>query len=112
VDPVRVCTVMDRLSEQAAGRVRAGASPSGDAADLVVNATPLGLREDDQLPFDPTRLAPGTVVADIIMTPRETRLLRAAAAHGLPVHHGIHMLSEQVRMYREFFGLSQAGQPD
>jgi shikimate dehydrogenase len=111
VDRARVRAVLDRLSGQAAGRVSEGATPVADAADLVVNATPLGLQEDDQLPFDPTRLAPGTVVADIIMTPRETRLLRAAAACGLPIHHGEPMLSEQLRMYRDFFGLHRAGHP-
>lgn len=111
VDQGRVETILDRLSEVGAGRVRGASTPVGDAADLVVNATPLGLREDDPMPFDPTLLAQGTVVADIIMTPRETRLLRAASAHGLPIHHGAPMLREQLRMYREFFNLTPAGPP-
>jgi shikimate dehydrogenase len=53
----------------------------------------------------PEALSPGTVVADIIMKPRETRLLRAAAALGHRVHYGIHMLTGQVDSYRVFFGL-------
>ncbi|MBZ6285791.1 shikimate dehydrogenase family protein [Streptomyces olivaceus] len=105
VDRARVRTVLDRLSGIAGGRLHEGTPPAGDTADVMVNATPLGLRTDDPLPFDPTRLAPGTVVADIIMSPRETRLLRTAASHGLPVHHGDHMLTHQLRLYRDFFGL-------
>jgi shikimate dehydrogenase len=50
-------------------------------------------------------------LADIIMTPRDTRLLRTASACGLPIHHGASMRSEQLRMYREFFGLYPAGRP-
>lgn len=111
VDPAKVRTALDRLSEHAAGIAREGSDPADDAADLVVNATPLGLKQDDQLPFDPTRLTPGTVVADIIMTPRETRLLRTAADCGLPVHHGEPMLFEQLRMYRDFFDLNRDRQP-
>jgi shikimate dehydrogenase len=45
------------------------------------------------------------VVADIIMKPRETRLLREAAALGHRVHYGIDMLEGQVALYRAFFGL-------
>ena len=105
VDPARVRTLLDRLSDHAPGVVRHAATPYDDKADLMVNATPLGLAQDDPLPFDPTRLTPGTLVADIIMTPPETPLLRTAAAHGLPTHRGAPMLTEQLRLYREFFEL-------
>jgi shikimate dehydrogenase len=37
------------------------------------------------------------------MKPRETRLLREAAARGHRIHHGIHMLEGQLNSYREFF---------
>nr|AXL06299.1 shikimate dehydrogenase [uncultured bacterium] len=70
-----------------------------------MNATPLGLRPGDPLPFRPDSLAPRSVVADIIMKPRETRLLREAAALGHDVHYGIHMLDGQLDSYRAFFGL-------
>ncbi|MGW5449875.1 hypothetical protein [Streptomyces asiaticus] len=43
--------------------------------------------------------------ADIVMKPRETRLLREAASLGHPVHYGIRMLDGQVASYRAFFGL-------
>jgi shikimate dehydrogenase len=73
--------------------------------DFAINATPCGLAPDDPLPFDPTALAERTIVCDIIMKPRETRLLQAAQARGLPVHHGHHMLDAQIPMYLEFLGI-------
>jgi shikimate dehydrogenase len=45
------------------------------------------------------------VVADIVMKPRHTRLLRAAAELGYQVHPGIHMLTHQIDLYRDFFHL-------
>ncbi|MPY33710.1 shikimate dehydrogenase [Streptomyces adustus] len=108
LDPARVRALVDRLSAHAPGVVRHSPLESARDADIVVNATPLGLREDDPLPFDPARLGPNTLVADIIMTPPETRLLRTAAALGLPVHPGAPMLLRQLDLYREFFGLRRS----
>ena len=45
------------------------------------------------------------MVCDIIMKPKETRLLKAAQARGMRVHHGHHMVDAQVPMYLEFFGI-------
>jgi shikimate dehydrogenase len=61
------------------------------------------LREADPLPFPIDGLNPEAVVADIIMKPAETRLLREAAARGLRIHPGLPMLAEQIPLYREFF---------
>ncbi|RSN72162.1 shikimate dehydrogenase family protein [Actinomadura sp. WAC 06369] len=94
-----------RLDAHWPGRTAVSAEPLLDGADIAVNATPLGLRAGDPLPFRPDRLPPGAVVADIIMEPRETRLLRTAAALGHRVHYGIHMLEGQVGSYRAFYGL-------
>ena len=73
--------------------------------DFAVNATPVGLKPEDALPFDPARLPKATLVCDIIMKPRETRLLQAAQARGMRVQHGQHMMDAQVPMYLEFLGL-------
>jgi shikimate dehydrogenase len=73
--------------------------------DYAINATPWGLRPEDPLPFEPSLLPAKTVVCDIIMKPKETRLLKAAHARGMRVHHGHHMVDAQVPMYLEFFGI-------
>lgn len=83
------------------------AAPPGPV-DVAINATPLGLQPGDPLPFDPARLAAGTTVCDIVMKPRETPLLARAAAQGLAVHHGNHMLDAQILLYLRFFGLDVA----
>jgi shikimate dehydrogenase len=74
--------------------------------DYAINATPAGLKPGDPLPFDPARLPQGTMVCDIIMKPRETRLLQAAQARGMRVQHGQHMMDAQVPMYLEFLGIA------
>ena len=73
--------------------------------DFAINATPCGLGPDDPLPFDPAALSGQTIVCDIIMKPRETRLLQAAQARGMRVHHGHHMLDAQIPLYLEFLGI-------
>ena len=73
--------------------------------DFAINATPCGLGPNDPLPFDAAALSAQTVVCDIIMKPRETRLLQAAQARGMRVHHGHHMLDVQIPMYLEFLGI-------
>ncbi|MFD0205632.1 MULTISPECIES: shikimate dehydrogenase family protein [Saccharothrix] len=103
-DPERVADLARRLGD----RVITATEPDLTGADVVVNATPLGLRADDELPFTLDRLGADAVVADIIMKPEETRLLARAAELGHPVHHGIHMLTHQVASYLDFFGISRA----
>jgi shikimate dehydrogenase len=96
----------------APGTAHACGEPRLAGVDLVVNATPLGLRPEDPLPFDPRTLAPGSLVADIIMHPAETALLRTAAGHGCRVQPGEPMLAHQLSFYRQFFGLGvRASEP-
>lgn len=75
--------------------------------DIVVNATPLGMKPGDPLPFDPERLAPGTFVGEVVMKEEFTPLLRAAQARGCPVQVGTDMLFEQIPAYLEFFGFGE-----
>ncbi|KUN00488.1 shikimate dehydrogenase [Streptomyces yokosukanensis] len=104
-DTAKLTALAARLDGHWPGRVHTLSGPRLRDADLAVNATPLGLRADDPLPFPLQDLAPGCAVADIIMKPRETRLLREAAARGHRIHHGIHMLEGQLNSYRAFFDL-------
>jgi shikimate dehydrogenase len=107
VSPERLEQLAQRLASRWPGQVRVSSTPVLSGVDIAINATPLGLRPDDSLPFDPSLLQSGAVVADIIMKPAETRLLQAAAQHGLPIHHGIHMLTEQIDLYRQYFRIAK-----
>jgi len=87
--------------------VRTGSNdPAG--CDVVVNATPLGMRDDDPLPFDVSRLAPETFVGEVVMKQEMTPLLRAAQARGCSFQVGTDMLFEQIPAYLEFFGFPSA----
>ncbi|CAJ59584.1 Aminoquinate/shkimate dehydrogenase [Frankia alni ACN14a] len=112
-DRAKCAALLARLDEHWPGRAAAVAvaEPALGDADLAVNATPLGLRPEDPLPFPPAALPAGCVVADIIMKPPRTRLLDAAGALGLATHPGIHMLAHQVDLYRSFFQLGPADRP-
>jgi len=80
-------------------------APPG-AVDYAINATPCGLKPADPMPFDPAQLPQSTMICDIIMKPKETRLLQAAQARGMRVQHGQHMMDAQVPMYLEFLGIA------
>lgn len=102
VDRPRVEALVFRLDERWPGIARCDAV-ADLTSDVVVNATPLGLRETDPLPVAIDTLQPEAVVADIIMKPAQTRLLHEAAARGHRTHPGLPMLAEQMPLYREFF---------
>jgi len=72
--------------------------------DVVVNATPLGMKEGDPLPMDIARIAPGTFVGEVVMKQEYTPFLRAAMEKGCPVQIGTDMLFEMIPAYLEFFG--------
>jgi shikimate dehydrogenase len=85
------------------------ADPTG--YDVVVNATPLGMKEGDPLPIDVSLLAPTTFVGEVVMKAEYTPFLRAAKEKGCQVQVGTDMLFEQIPAYLEFFGFGTAS-PD
>jgi shikimate dehydrogenase len=88
--------------------VRAGPNdPSG--FDIVVNATSQGLHPGDAPPFAVDAVAPEATVAEIIMKPERTPLVAAAAARGLRVHLGRHMLDAQVPLMTRFLDIDAGG---
>ncbi|WP_089155938.1 shikimate dehydrogenase family protein [Micromonospora sp. NBS 11-29] len=104
-DPIRLAALGGRLSAAYPGRVHTAPRPRLADADLAVNATPVGLRPADPAPFPVAELPAWAVVADIIMSPAETPLLRAARARGLAAHPGEPTLSHQIDAYLDFFRL-------
>lgn len=64
-------------------------------ADLLVQATTLGMAGNPGLPVDADWLRPPLLVADVVYTPLETPLLRAAKARGCAVLPGWGMLLYQ-----------------
>lgn len=68
-----------------------------EPVELVLNATSLGLKETDALPFDQARfsLDRTATVYDMIYRPAETPLLKSARAAGARVANGLSMLLYQ-----------------
>jgi shikimate 5-dehydrogenase len=72
--------------------------------DIVVNATPIGSRDDDAMAIDVARIDRGAWVGEVVLTPEMTPLLIAAQGRGCHVQIGADMLFEQIPRYLEFFG--------
>ena len=60
------------------------ATGSNDPAgfDIVVNATPLGMKAGDPLPMDVARISPKTLVGEVVMKQEITPFLAAARERG------------------------------
>jgi shikimate dehydrogenase len=73
--------------------------------DLIINATSLGLKKNDQVPFDVTKTSSKCIIADIIMQPEETKLLKQAQLIGRPIHYGKNMIESQIDLVGDFLNL-------
>lgn len=74
-------------------------------AELVVNATPLGLRADDPHPAAVEMLPAGAPVLDLVYGPDETAWVHAARAAGHRASDGLRMLVEQGALsFERWFG--------
>jgi shikimate dehydrogenase len=96
-----------RLSEHYPDLQVSTGSKDPQGYDLVVNATPLGMNDDDPLPMDVDRISPETFVGEVVMKQQITPFLAAAQAKGCPIQVGTDMLFEQIPAYLEFFGFGQ-----
>jgi shikimate dehydrogenase len=76
--------------------------------DIIVNATPLGMKPDDPMPLDVDGIDPESFVGEVVMKRAETPLLAAARARGCVTQIGTDMLFEQIPAYLDFFGLGPA----
>ena len=73
--------------------------------DLVVNASPLGMRGQPPLDFDWSHAPPGAIAYDIVTDPVETAFLQAARASGHSTIDGLAMLIGQAAVaFEKFFG--------
>lgn len=95
--------------------VRDVAHVSGGEADatfdVVINASPAGMKGDLRSPFPVERLKPHMLVADIAALAGETELLRAAQAAGAKTSDGVDMLQAQIALIAGFAAGLPAGAP-
>ncbi len=89
-DATRRATLVDRLAGLQRSSVVAGSTdPRG--YDIVVNATPVGMRIDDPYPLDVGQLGAGMFVGCVITAPAVTPLIAAARAKGCRTMTGTDM---------------------
>lgn len=100
VDAAKCAELVERL--RALGHA-AGHWDAASPRELVVNATPMGMKPGDALPFALSAIQAGQTVAEVIMEPATTPLLLEAQARGARIVHGRHMMNEQLEAMADFF---------
>ena len=106
-----------RLAARFGERVRSSAWQDLPAflpgADLLVNASLLGMVGQDPLELDVEALAPHAVVADVVYVPLQTHLIRDAEARGLIAVEGLGMLLHQATAgFERWFGVRPEVTPE
>ncbi|MFC7518040.1 shikimate dehydrogenase family protein [Herbaspirillum sp. GCM10030257] len=101
-DAAKAKALVAKLKELHAGAPIEVADGTQGTWDIVINSTSLGLHPDDPLPIDPKHINSRMVVADVIMQPDETALLKAAKQIGCRTHKGVHMVTSQVEYLMDF----------
>lgn len=93
MDEVRRSSLIERLASLGKAKVFAGsADPTG--FDVVVNATPAGMREGDPLPFDGGKLKPNMFIGEVITQPAVSPLVARAREIGCGAITGVDMFVE------------------
>jgi shikimate dehydrogenase len=104
IDTERAAALSLRL-QQLAGVPSSVSEARSEGFDLIVNASPLGMRADDPLPLHLGGLTAEAIVADVVISREATPLLRAARALGCHVQGGAAMTDHQVAAMATFLGL-------
>lgn len=102
IDPGRRAALLARLADRFGDRV---GQAVGDVSnvDLLVNATPIGMKADDPLPLDIAGLNATALVGDVITVPEITPLLSAARDRGCRIQTGIGMFESNIGLMADFF---------
>ncbi|KYC16322.1 shikimate dehydrogenase [Pseudomonas sp. ABFPK] len=80
-------------------------SPDASGHELVINATSMGLNENDPYPLNVESLTADQIVAEIIMQPEYTSLLKYAEKLGCKIHFGRPMLKCQIEYMAQAMGI-------
>ena len=105
--------VVNRSDERATTAVslapavaRVGKAAEASGADLVVNATPVGMTGDPGIPLDADLLHAGQLVVDLVYIPAVTPLVAAARDRGASAVNGLGMLIHQAALaFQHWTGL-------
>ena len=116
LEPIEKLCIYNRTKEKAADLIAAIHNYVPDAKlevadldnlasyDVIINATALGLYENDPMPCLLDDVKADCLICDIIMVPERTKWLAAAEEKGLACHYGRHMLDCQFAFIGKFIG--------
>jgi shikimate dehydrogenase len=99
----RTAALVSRLAALGRGVVSIAENADAQAYDIVINASPAGMRADDPLPFDVSRLAATTIVGDVVTQPPLTPIIEAARTRGCPTVTGTQMFGRVRDAIVDFF---------
>ncbi len=106
--PGKAQDIADRLTNPNGTQVRAAQSSDPSGFDLVLNASPLGLKPSDPMPCDVSRMQAHAALMDIVMKNQPSPVVRAARSRGLNAQPGFEMMIQQADLYLDFFGFAEA----
>ena len=91
-----------RKASSLAGQVgRSGSLSEAEGVDVIINATPIGMRgagNEDQLPLPVEAMHKGQIIVDLIYHPLQTEFLKNASRIGARTMNGIGMLIHQAAL--------------
>lgn len=93
-----------KLAEEVGCRALDWAARHSVLADLVVNATPIGMEPNvDESPLHISFLKPGLTVMELVYTPEQTLLVKEARSRGCHVITGVDMFVRQAGLQFQLF---------
>ena len=101
LDKARLDSLKSRLS-QWADRITTAEEADPTGMDVVINATPCGMRESDPIPVKVENLSADMFVGDVITKPLVTPLLETARALGCGTQTGADMFRAVQHLMTEF----------
>lgn len=108
IDRCKADTLVHRLRGVFAGTRFDTSSSPGIDLDMIVNATPLGMRANDPMPGNIGALSAGTLVGDVVIADSPTPLIRHAMSFGCRVVEGKDMHAGQIDAIMAFFMSEEA----
>ncbi|HXP77530.1 MAG TPA: NAD(P)-binding domain-containing protein [Stellaceae bacterium] len=104
LEPTRATALAERVARSVAGcRIVAGA-PTAEGHDMIVNASPVGMRAGDGLPAPLGPLDPKTLAFDVVVSKEPTPFMRHARSFGCATLGGYAMMPAQVDEAIAFLG--------
>ena len=104
IDEARRSALIDSLRERHENLAVTDALAAGAPIDVALNATPLGMKPDDPMPFDLAQLPRSSLIADAVTRPLMTKWLTAARVRGNAIQTGEEMAVAQLPIQLPFWG--------